>query len=120
MHYCGAKVQLNYNCYKVYFYECLRNSYKFIERSCINLMLHERFIKVKHPDNIVIVECICNNSWHCIRRLFVFYDFPITIFSTIFSDDNTHRLKLGDMSLEGSELYASLLRHFTSRNRRVE
>ena len=52
--------------------ELIRNSYKFIERSCINLMLHERFIKVKHPDNIVIVECICNTSWHCIRRLFVF------------------------------------------------
>ena len=69
-------------------------AYKFIERSCINLMLHERFIKVKHPDNIVIVECICNNSWHCIRRLFVFYDFPITIFSTIFADNNPHRLKL--------------------------
>jgi hypothetical protein len=53
----------------------------------INLMMHERFIKVKHPDYIVIVECICNNSWHCIRRLFVFYDFPITIFSTIFADN---------------------------------
>ena len=30
----------------------------------IYLMMHERFIKVKHPYNIVIVECICNNSRH--------------------------------------------------------
>ncbi len=30
----------------------------------INLMMHKRFIKVKNPDNIVIVECICYNSWH--------------------------------------------------------
>ena len=86
----------------------------------INLMMHERFIKVKHPDYIVVVECICNNSWHNIKRLFVFYNFPITIFSTIFADNNPHCLKLRDMSLECSELYASLLRHFTGRNRRVE
>ena len=51
--------------------ELIRNSYKFIERSCINLMLHERFIKVKHPDNIVVVEWICYNGWHCVRILFL-------------------------------------------------
>ena len=50
----------------------------------------------------------------------VFYDFPITIFSTIFADNTPHCLKLRDMSLECSELYASLLRHFTGRNRRIE
>ena len=99
---------------------CLYHNTPILRLKRINLMMHERFIKVKHPDNIVIVECICNNSWHCIRRLFVFYDFPITIFSTIFADHNPHRLELRDMSLEGSELYASLLRHFTGRNRRVE
>jgi hypothetical protein len=27
-------------------------------------MMHERFIEVKPPDNIVVVECICNNSRH--------------------------------------------------------
>jgi hypothetical protein len=56
----------------------------------------------------------------CIRRLFVFYDLPITIFSTIFANNNTHCLKLRDMSLKSSKLYASLLRHFTGRNRRVK
>ena len=63
---------------------------------------------------------ITGASWHSIGRLFVFYYLPITIFSTIFADHNPHRLKLRDMSLEGSELYASLLRHFTGRDRRVE
>ena len=31
--------------------------------------------------------------------IFVFYDLPITIFSTIFADNNPHRLKLRNMSL---------------------
>jgi len=70
--------------------------------------------------NIVVVERICNDYWHSIRRLFVFYDLPITIFSTIFADNNPHCLKLRDMSLESSELYASLLRHFAGRNRWVK
>ena len=70
--------------------------------------------------NIVVVERICNDYWHSIRRLFVFYDLPITIFSTIFADNNPHCLKLRDMSLESTELYASLLRHFAGRNRWVK
>ena len=60
------------------------------------------------------------NSWHLSEDYLFFYDFPITIFSTIFADNTPHCLKLRDMSLECSELYASLLRHFTGRNRRVE
>ena len=47
-------------------------------------------IKVKHPDNIVIVECICNNSWHCIRRLFVFLQhFPIAALVASYAANDT-------------------------------
>ena len=67
--------------------ELIRNSYKFIERSCINLMLHERFIKVKHPDNIVVVEWICYNGWHCVRILFFLQHFPIAAFVASYATD---------------------------------
>ena len=40
-------------------------------------MKHERFIKVKNPDNIVIVECICYYSRHILIRSQVTRDFSL-------------------------------------------
>ena len=39
MHYCEAKVQHNYNCYNVYFNECLRKNSKFLNASP-NMLFH--------------------------------------------------------------------------------
>ena len=93
--------------------ELIRNSYKFIERSCINLMLHERFIKVKHPDNIVIVECICNNSWHCIRRLFVFLQhFPIAALVASYATDAIILFQLFGIPIDAILCYSTYFSQF--------
>ena len=48
---------------------CLYHNTPILRLKRFNLMKHECFIKVKHPDNIVIVECICYDSRHILLSI---------------------------------------------------